>query len=157
MLDAHVQEMARHSVLCWLATADGQGRPNVSPKEIFEVFDDHHMVVANIASPQSVRNIESNRQVCLAFIDVWVQKGYKVMGSARNIPRASADFGVWAHRLLNMAGPRFPIHSVIVVRAQSVQPIWAPSYQLHPDEVSEAQQIANAKRAYQRGGWHSNE
>jgi hypothetical protein len=29
------------SELCWLATADAQGQPNVSPKEVFAAFHDH--------------------------------------------------------------------------------------------------------------------
>ena len=60
MLSSEVQNSAAHSVLCWLATVDGNGQPNVSPKEIFAVFDTEHLVVANIASPTSVRNIEVN-------------------------------------------------------------------------------------------------
>jgi ribosomal-protein-alanine N-acetyltransferase len=54
MLSSEVQNSAAHSVLCWLATVDGNGQPNVSPKEIFAVFDTEHLVVANIASPTSV-------------------------------------------------------------------------------------------------------
>lgn len=37
MLNPSVRAMARRSVLCWLATAEELGRPNVSPKEIFAV------------------------------------------------------------------------------------------------------------------------
>ena len=62
---------ARKSVLCWLATADAQGQPNVSPKEIFAIYDSANMLIANIASPTSVRNIESNPRVCVSFIDIF--------------------------------------------------------------------------------------
>ena len=78
MLSSEVQNSAAHSVLCWLATVDGNGQPNVSPKEIFAAFDTEHLVIANIASPSSVRNIEVNPLVCVSFIDVFVQKGFKV-------------------------------------------------------------------------------
>jgi len=46
--------------MCWLATVDRHGQPNVSPKEIFAAFDSEHLVIANIASPSSVRNFEVN-------------------------------------------------------------------------------------------------
>ena len=69
--------MAERSVLCWLATASTTGQPNVSPKELFAVADDEHVVVANIASPTSAKNIRANAQVCLSFVDVFAQKGYK--------------------------------------------------------------------------------
>lgn len=57
-------------MLCWLATVDAQGQPNVSPKEVWAIADDRHVVVANIASPVTVRNIAQQPQVCLSFVDV---------------------------------------------------------------------------------------
>ena len=59
----------------------------MSPKEIFAVFDSEHLVIANIASPTSARNIETNSRVCVSFVDVFVQKGFKVTGLARNVTR----------------------------------------------------------------------
>ncbi len=37
MLSIQMKESAARSVLCWLATIDETGQPNVSPKEIFGV------------------------------------------------------------------------------------------------------------------------
>lgn len=47
ILGADIRYMAQRSVLCWLATADASGQPNVSPKEIFAILDDEHIVGAN--------------------------------------------------------------------------------------------------------------
>lgn len=77
LLGPDIQTMAQRSVLCWFATVDASGQPNVSPKEIFAVLDSEHIVVANIASPGSARNMRANAKVCLSFIDVFAQKGYK--------------------------------------------------------------------------------
>lgn len=148
MLSSEVQEAARRSVLCWLATVDENGQPNVSPKEIFTVFGSIHLVVANIASPTSVRNIDVNPRVCVSFVDVFVQKGFKINGLARNVSRQDPDFSRWSTPLEAMAGPRFPIHSVIVLEVDAVEPIIAPSYQLHPTETTETSQIASALRTY---------
>jgi uncharacterized protein len=123
MLSNEVQISAARSVLCWLATVNENGQPNVSPKEIFAAFDTEHLVIANIASPNSVRNIEVNPLVCISFIDVFVQKGFKVKGAARNVRRKDTDFSHWAAPLEAKAGPRFPIHSVLVVRATAIEPI----------------------------------
>jgi predicted pyridoxine 5'-phosphate oxidase superfamily flavin-nucleotide-binding protein len=60
-----VREAARRSVLCWLATVDAEGQPNVSPKEVWAIADDQHVVVAHIASPISARNIAQLPQVCV--------------------------------------------------------------------------------------------
>lgn len=148
MFSPEVLNSASHSVLCWLATVDAAGQPNVSPKEIFAAFDSEHLVIANIASPASVRNIEVNPLVCVSFIDVFVQKGFKVTGVARNVFQQDAEFARWVAPLEVKAGPRFQIHSVMVVRAKSVSAILAPSYRLYPAETTEQAQVASAMRAY---------
>ena len=148
MLSSELQDSATRSVLCWLATVDEKGQPNVSPKEVFTVLDAEHLVIANIASPTSVRNIGVNPLVCVSFIDVFVQKGFKVIGAARNVLRRDPDFSRWAAPLAAKAGPRFPIHSVLVVRAKAIEPIIAPSYRLYPAETTEQSQVASAMRTY---------
>ncbi|MEF8720162.1 MAG: pyridoxamine 5'-phosphate oxidase family protein [Candidatus Accumulibacter necessarius] len=140
--------MAERSVLCWLATADESGQPNVSPKEVFAVADDKHIVVANIASPGSAKNIHINAKVCLSFIDVFAQKGFKVFGVASDVTPEAAEYFRWVEPLRMMAGDRFPIHSVFVVRATAVEPIIAPSYRLYPSETTEASQVQAALRTY---------
>lgn len=112
------------------------------------MFDDAHLVIANIASPGSARNIASNPDVCVSFIDVFVQKGYKVVGTAQIVSRSDPAFVSWAEGLDAMAGPRFSIRSVFVVHATHVEPIVAPSYRLHPAETSEESQVEAALRTY---------
>ena len=148
MLTAEVQNCAARSVLCWLATVDAKGQPNVSPKEIFAVLDSEHLVIANIASPASVRNIEVNPLVSVSFIEIFVQKGFKIAGIARNVRRQDTEFSRWAAPLEVMAGARFLIHSVMVVRATAIEPILAPSYRLYPTETTEQSQVASGMRAY---------
>ena len=143
-----VRQAASRSVLCWLATVDAHGQPNVSPKEVWAIADDRHVVVANIASPVSVRNIAQQPQVCLSFVDVLVQKGFKLTGTARELLPAEADYAAWAAPLLAMAGERIPVRSVLLITVQTVQPIAAPSYWLFPETTTEASQIEAARRSY---------
>ena len=91
-----VRQAAQRSVLCWLATVDATGQPNVSPKEVWAIADDRHVVVANIASPVSVRNIGQQPQVCLSFVDVLVQKGFKLQGKTRELLPTDDDYAAWA-------------------------------------------------------------
>ena len=148
LLTEPIREAARRSVLCWLATVDAEGQPNVSPKEVWAIADEQHVVVANIASPLSVRNIGQHPQVCLSFVDVFVQKGFKLLGTAREVRSVAPEFATWAKPLLAMVGQRFVIHSVLVIRVTSVAPIVAPSYRFYPDETTEASQVESAMRAY---------
>lgn len=148
LLNESVSEAARRSVLCWLATVDADGQPNVSPKEVWAIADDVHVVVANIASPVSARNIAQQPQVCLSFVDVFVQKGFKLTGTAQELPAHDPNFATWASPLLPMVGKRFAIQSVLVLRVTTVAPIVAPSYRFYPDETTEASQVEAAMRVY---------
>ncbi len=148
VLTNEVRQAARRSVLCWLATVDDHGQPNVSPKEVWAIADDHHVVVANIASPVSVRNIAQQPLVCLSFVDVLVQKGFKLTGTARELLPTHADYAGWAVPLLAMTGERIPVRRVLLITVQGVQPIVAPSYWLYPEVTTEASQIKAARRTY---------
>ena len=148
LLTPDITQAVERSVLCWLATVSPDGQPNVSPKEIWAVFDAAHIVVANIASPTSVRNVATCEKVCVSFVDVFVQKGFKVLGRARNLTPRDAAFAAWVEPLARKAGPRFPIHSVIVVEASAIEPLVAPSYRLYPGETTAHNQVVAAHRAY---------
>lgn len=147
MLSAEVVRSIQTSVLCWLATVDGDGKPNVSPKEVFAPLDDSHVVIANIASPGSVRNVRHNPYVCVSFVDVFVQKGHKLRGSARIVEPDDTEFDAVCAPLLTITQGRFPIKSVIVVQINDVEAIVAPSYWLFPG-TTEAGQVASALAAY---------
>jgi len=143
-----VRQAASRSVLCWLATVDAKGQPNVSPKEVWAIADDRHVVVANIASPVTVRNIGQQPKVCLSFVDVLVQKGFKLQGCARELLPGDADYARWAAPVLAMAGDRIPVRSVLLIVVDAVQPIVGPSYWLFPETTTEASQIEAAQRSY---------
>ncbi len=147
MLTEDVKKYAEKSVLCWLATVSDDGTPNVSPKEIFAVEDDTHILIANIASPESVRNIRSNPQVCVSFIDVLVQKGYKVKGAATLIHKKEKAYAQRVSPLKALTGEAFPIHMIIAIEVKEVQPIVAPRYRLYP-ETTEQMQIESALLTY---------
>lgn len=152
ILTDQVKDRAIRSVLCWLATVDPDGCPNVSPKEIFAITDDSTLVIANIASPASVRNVVANDLVCVSFVDVLVQKGFKIFGRAKYVSKSEAVFGSVAKVLIAKAGPKFPIHGVFVIQASRVEQIVAPSYRLYPDETTEDSQVRSAMRTYGLGG-----
>ncbi|MFN7122207.1 MAG: pyridoxamine 5'-phosphate oxidase family protein [Hydrogenophaga sp.] len=148
MITPEVTDFAKRSILAWLATVDASGCPNVSPKEVFAVFESRCFVIANIASPTSARNLAENSQACLSFVDLFVQKGFKVKGRAEVIARDRDDFTLWAAPLEEITQGRFPIRSVIVLRPDSIEPIVAPSYRLYPSETTEESQVMAAMKAY---------
>ena len=135
-------------MLCWLAAADADGQPNVSPKEFFAVVDKRHLVIAHIASPISVRNIQQNPKVCVSLIDIFVQKGWKLMGHAQYVNARDEAFHAHAKPLLAMVGDLFKIQGVMVVEVVQAHPIVAPSYRFYPESTTESGQIEAAMKAY---------
>ena len=147
-LDAPTQALLHNGVLVWLATAGTDGQANVSPKEVFACVDAQHLVIANIASPQSARHIEVNPNVCVSCVDVFTQKGVKLLGTARHLPAEDEAFAPWAAPLLPILGTRFKLRGVFVVQVTGRQAIVAPSYWAHPGDTTEASQRAAAMRRY---------
>ena len=135
------------SVLCWLATSSPDNFPNVSPKEVFTYFNDTHIIVANIASPQTVKNIVSNPKVCISFIDILVQKGFQLKGTAEIISNSDARFSAMESSLTEITKGKYPFSTITAIKVESSKPIIAPSYLLYP-ETTEEDQIKAAKKAY---------
>jgi predicted pyridoxine 5'-phosphate oxidase superfamily flavin-nucleotide-binding protein len=146
-LTKEVRENIDKSVLCWLATTSSENEPNVSPKEIFNYYGKDKIIVANIASPRTVKNIEQNEKVCLSFIDILVQKGFQVKGKAKIIHKSSAEFQDMETVLTLMTGGQFPFSTITEITVERVKPIIAPRYILYP-ETRESEQIKNAKKLY---------
>ena len=147
MLTAEVKRSIEQSVLCWLATVAKDGTPNVSPKEIFLAEGDTHVLIAHIASSGSVQNIRNNPNVCVSFIDVFVQKGYKLKGRATLISETDSDFAERVGPLKKKAGDAFKVRAVIVVEVHEVEPILAPSYRFYP-QTAEQEQTEKAYVTY---------
>lgn len=65
------------SVLCWLSTVDGDGQPDVSPKEICCAYGTERLLASSTASPLFVHNILADPQICVSYIDAFGQHGWK--------------------------------------------------------------------------------
>ncbi len=149
MLTEEIIRYIERSVLCWLATSSKDNEPNVSPKEVFTYSNSSTILVANIASPQTVKNIKHNEKVCISFIDVFVQKGFQLKGTARIVTKSEAIFTELEKPLLQITQGKFPFSSITEISITHIKPIIAPKYILFP-ETTEKQQIESAIKTYQK-------
>ena len=147
MLTDEVKKYIDNSVLCWLATSNKQNEPNVSPKELFTYKDDTTLVIANLASPNSIDNIKDNPNVCVSFVDVFVQKGFKLKGVATLTNKNDDDFKLKVRPITDLFTDKFPIRTVIEIKITKVDMIQAPSYFLYRD-TTEQSQIESAMKTY---------
>jgi len=133
MMTQEVVKSIDECVLCWLATVSTDGVPNVSPKEAFLYDGRGKILVANIASPVTVRNIEHGDQVCISFVNIFVQKGYKITGRATVLKPEDKEYEVRHRMVVETIGATFPVMSIIEIEPDVIDEIVAPSYRLFPD------------------------
>ena len=63
--------------LGYVATVCPDGTPNLSPKGTTAVWDDDHLVFADIRSPGSVANLRENPTVEVNVVDPIARQGYR--------------------------------------------------------------------------------
>src|SRR5580765_7048451 len=68
--------------LGFVATVCPDGTPNLSPKGTTAVWDDDHLVFADLRSPGTVENLRSNPSIEVNVVDQLIRKGYRLGGTA---------------------------------------------------------------------------
>ena len=147
MLNDEVHQLINESVLCWLATSSTDGQPNVSPKEIFAAYNNDSIIIANIASPTTAKNIRENPKACVSFINIFTQKGFQVSGSAAYLTKDDLDYADIEQQLTVLTGGNFPFKSAFRIHAEQIREVIAPRYRLFPD-TTESDQIKSAMQTY---------
>lgn len=67
MISYDVKKYIENSVLCWLATSDSENIPNVSPKEMLTYYDEHTLLIANLAPPHNFPDASAKANAFLLF------------------------------------------------------------------------------------------
>jgi predicted pyridoxine 5'-phosphate oxidase superfamily flavin-nucleotide-binding protein len=115
--------------LGFVATVCPDGSPNLSPKGTTAVWDDDHLVFANIRSPGTLANLRQNAHVEVNVVDPFLRKGYRFKGVA-----AVLESGALYDRAIafyKARGSRVnAIREVVIVQVQRALPIDSPAYDL---------------------------
>src|SRR6202008_5015674 len=82
ILTADMKRVVEEQHLGFVATVCADGTPNLSPKGTTAVWDDDHLVFANIRSPGTMANLRLNPSVAINIVDPFVRKGYRFKGVA---------------------------------------------------------------------------
>jgi len=81
-LTADMKRVVEEQRLGFVATVCPDGTPSLSPKGTTAVWDDDHLVFANIRSPGTLANLRRNPNVDVNVVDPFVRKGYRFKGTA---------------------------------------------------------------------------
>ncbi len=66
-----------------VATASKEGVPNVAPKGSLTVYDEEHLVYADLVPGRTARNVGENPHVSILVVDPQTMKGYQIKGTAK--------------------------------------------------------------------------
>ena len=109
--------------LGFAATVCADGTPNLSPKGTTRVWDDDHLVFADLASPQTVANVRANPAIEINVVDPFVRKGYRFKGTATLL-----EDGELFERIAAIY-PGRKIRTLVLVRVERAQPLISPAYE----------------------------
>jgi uncharacterized protein len=134
MLTPEMQRVVREQRLGYVATVCPDGTPNLSPKGTTTVWDEDHLVFADIRSPGTVRNLRHNPAVEINVVDPIVRKGYRFKGTGRVIEEGDLFDQIVA--FLRQTGSTSPIRGVVLVRVDRALPLTSPAYDAGATEES---------------------
>ena len=114
--------------LAFVATVNADGTPNLSPKSSLAVLDENRIGFADIASPNTVRNLKANPAIEVNAIDIFMRRGYRFRGTATLEPPGSETFARIAEPFWAQNGRDFPIHGVVAIAVEKALPVLSPAY-----------------------------
>src|SRR5262245_2870688 len=136
LLTADMKRVVEEQRLGFFATVCPDGTPNVSPKGTIAVWDDDHLVFANIRSPGTMANLRTNPNVEVNVVDPVVRKGYRFKGVATVLDSGDVyDRAIAFYK--ERGAPPDIIREIVLIRVQTAQPVTSPAYDLglSEDEV----------------------
>ena len=128
ILTVDMKRVVEQQRLGFVATVCPDGTPNLSPKGTTAVWDDDHLIFANIRSPGTLANLRQNANVEVNVVDPFVRKGYRFKGIASIL-----ESGPFYDKLLAFyreRGSQFAIREIVMIQVQIAQPIDSPAYDL---------------------------
>ena len=82
MIPQEVKSMFGDSQLCWMATADASGVPNVAPMRQVWWSGERSLVIGDMFMKATAANIQSTGRMCLAAYDPETGRSWKMTGTA---------------------------------------------------------------------------
>lgn len=75
-----MKQMIAHN-LCYVATVDDEGNPDIGPKMSVGVLDDTHLFFYERTARQTLRNMRANGKLVIAVANLESKKGYRFFGT----------------------------------------------------------------------------
>jgi hypothetical protein len=149
ILTEDMKRVVRQQRLAFVATVCVDNSPNLSPKGTIAVWDDDHLVFANIRSPQTIANLRRNSAIEINVVDPMVRKGYRFKGTATVVEVGARYEEVRA--FFTARGVSNPIQGVVVMKVGQALPVTSPAYDLGLSEAEIRARWERHHEALKRG------
>ena len=121
--------------LGFVATLCSDGTPNLSPKGTIAVWDDDHLVFADVRSPGTVGNLRSNPNIEVNVVDQLVRKGYRFKGTGAVYTDGEVfERGIRFYEARGTVRARERIRGIVIVAVERALPVTSPAYDLGATE-----------------------
>lgn len=121
--------------LGFIATVCPDGTPNLSPKGTTAVWDDDHLVFADLRSPGTIDNLRSNASIEINVVDQIVRKGYRFKGTAVvHTDGEVFERGILFYEARGTVRARDRIHGIVIVAIERALPVTSPAYDIGTTE-----------------------
>ncbi|PKB63883.1 MAG: hypothetical protein BZY80_05015 [SAR202 cluster bacterium Io17-Chloro-G2] len=139
ILSEDMKRTVREQRLAFVATVCADGTPNLSPKGTIAVWDDDHLIFADLASPGTMENLRNNSAIEINVVDAFLRKGYRFKGTA-SIPTAGPSP---AASVEDYTGPdrgirtnlSASIRNVVLIKVIQAAPLISPAYDTGAEEA----------------------
>ena len=125
-LTEDMKRVVNEQRLGFIASVCPDGTPNLSPKGTTAVWDDEHLIFADICSPGTITNLEQQPIVEINVVDPVARKGYRFKGLATFYtagPLFEQALAFYRNR-----GTTSPIRHIVLVRVERALPLISPAY-----------------------------
>src|SRR5215468_1037194 len=127
-LDTDMKAIVEGTILCFAATTNPDGSPNLSPKSSLRVHDDAHLLFADIASPGTVANLRRDPRIEINCVDIFARRGYRFKGLGEIRSKGDPIYETLVASVRAEHGDAIPVRHAVLVEVHVVKPILSPAY-----------------------------
>jgi len=132
-----MKQIIKGTILCFAATVNQDGSPNLSPKSTLKVFDDQHLMFANIASPRTVSNLKRDSRIEINCVDIFSRRGYRFKGKGIVHSPGTQIHDDLLHEIKKEHGECIPVLDAVLIEVLEAKPVLSPAYSFIEDVTEE--------------------
>ena len=133
-----MKKIVSETLLCFAATVNQDGSPNLSPKSTLNVFDDKHLIFANIASPKTILNLKRDPRIEINCVDSFSRRGYRFKGRGIIYSTGTQIYSKLLLQIKSEHGEKIPVFDAILIEVFEAKALLSPAYKFIKDVTEDS-------------------